>query len=174
MSGDNTQQPVSEKPFYESSNGDAWYLSEDPATGVPAVKHVANPQSGGHVSFVDIESFVRGGGGPEHEAFRQLAAPGPLATILIAYDVHPASGPRYQDLAEAIQSLGAWWHHLETVWLVRSSKTPAEIRDQLQLHMGAEDQLLVIDVGGANAEWAGVNAAGSAWLTTSVLQKISG
>ena len=168
MPGDNTQQPASERPFYESSNGDAWYLSEDPATGVPAVKHVANPQSGGHVSFVDIESFVRGGGGPEHEAFRQLAAPGPLATILIAYDVHPASGPRYQDLAEAIQSLGAWWHHLETTWIVKCARTPDQIRDQLKSHIGCEDQLLVIEISGDVAGWAGINDTGSKWLKDNI------
>src|SRR6202012_3895933 len=151
MPGDNPQQPASEKPVYQSSNGDAWYLSEDPATGLPAVKHVANPQSGGHVSYVDIVSFLANGHGPEHQAFRQLptpqiSTPGPMAMILIAYDIHPGSGPRYDDLVEAIQSLGAWWHHLETVWIVRSVRSPIEIRDRLKALIGTDDQLLVLDI----------------------------
>jgi len=51
---------------YESSNGDRWDLCEDPLTGLPAVKHSSNLQSGGHVSYLDIESFLSNGNGPEH------------------------------------------------------------------------------------------------------------
>src|SRR5580704_14980867 len=87
-----------------------------------------------------------------------------MATILIAYDVHPAKGKAYDDLVKAIQSLGTWWHHLETVWIVQSIDTPAEIRDRLASHVGMEDQLLVIDISGDNAGWVGVNEAGSKWL----------
>jgi hypothetical protein len=174
MSSEQTQQAFPDKQFYQSSNGDVWYLSEDPATGLLAVKHVANTQSGGHVSFLDVESFVRSGNGPEHQAFRELGVHAPTTTTLIAYDVHPASGPRYQDLTEAIQSLGAWWHHLETVWIVKSSKAAVEIRDQLQAYIGTDDQLLVVDISGVKAEWVGINGSGSAWLAENVLQKISG
>jgi hypothetical protein len=53
---------------------------------------------------------------------------------------------------------------LETVWIVRSDKTLAEIRANLNTYIGADDQLLVIDITGVKAEWAGVSEAGSSWL----------
>jgi hypothetical protein len=44
--------------FYESSNGDRWYLSRDPASGSGAVRHVGNAPSGDHVSNLPIDSFL--------------------------------------------------------------------------------------------------------------------
>lgn len=93
---------------------------------------------------------------------------GGMATILIGYDVHPAEGGVHDELVAAIRSLGVWWHHLETIWIVKSNQTPAAIRDQLKSHVGADDQLLVIDVSGDTAEWFGVNDAGSTWLKNNV------
>jgi hypothetical protein len=148
---------------YVSANGDTWYLCEDPS-GLPAVKHVANLRSGGHVTCSEIESFLLGGNGPEHQALRQLLKQDHLLTILIACDIHSKPTSGYDDLAEAIQSLGAWWHHLETVWIVRSGKTPSEIRDKLAFHIGADDQLLVVDITRSGTEWAGINEAGNSWL----------
>jgi hypothetical protein len=80
-------------------------------------------------SFIDIDNFLsEGANGPEHQALRRLAeTSAPTATMLIAYDVHLPMGDAYEKLAEAIQSLGAWWHHLETVWIVRCAQTPAQI-----------------------------------------------
>lgn len=149
---------------YESSNGDVWYLCEDPATGLPAVKHSANVQSGGHVSYLEIETFLSKGNGPEHQALRHLLKQDHLSTILIACDIHSNQPSRFEKLAEAIQLLGAWWHHLETVWIVRSDKTPGEIRDKLAIYIGPDDQLFVADITGISAEWAGINEAGSIWL----------
>jgi hypothetical protein len=156
-----------EKLVFESSNGDSWYLGRDPASGITAVKHVANSESGGDVSYMEIESFLSGGGGPEHQAFRRLME-AEEATILIAYDIHPADGAAFDNLVKAIQSLGAWWHHLETVWIVRSDKTPEKIRDELKSHIGIEDQIFISDITGNKAGWAGINDVGSAWLTENI------
>jgi hypothetical protein len=149
---------------YESSNGDMWFLCENPSSGLPTVKRAANPISGGHVSYFEVESFLLDGNGPEHQALRQLLKQDHLSTILIAFDIHSEQPSGRNDLAEAIRSLGAWWHHLETVWIVRSDKTPGEIREKLTLQIGADDQIFVADITGAPAEWAGINEAGSNWL----------
>lgn len=157
-------EPISERLIHKSSNGDAWYLTQDKATGLRAIKHVSNPQSGGLISYLEYESFLASGAnGPEHQALRHLMKAG-VASILIAYDIHPAQGAAYDDLVQAIQSLGAWWHHLETVWIVRSEKAPEEIRDILKVYIGADDQLLVLDISGDRAGWVGVSDAGSKWL----------
>jgi hypothetical protein len=84
-----------------------------------------------------------------------------MATILIAYDIHPTEGRMYDNLIETLQSLGDWWHHLESTWIVRCAHSPREIRDQLKSHIGTDDQLLVLEISGDTAEWTGVNDTGS-------------
>jgi len=152
--------------IYESSNGDAWCLTRDPVTGARAVLHRPNPRSGGQASYIGIDKFLsEGANGPEHQALRRLMETGArIATILIAHDIHPPEGEAYDDLTRAIQSLGAWWHHLETIWIVKCVHTPAQIRDQLKSHIGSEDQLLVIEISGNTAGWTGINDTGSNWL----------
>jgi hypothetical protein len=83
--------PAETELIYESSNGDSWCLTRDPATGARAVMHRPNPQSGGKVSYIEIEKFLsEGANGPEHQAVRRLLETNArMATILIAYDIHP-------------------------------------------------------------------------------------
>jgi hypothetical protein len=152
--------------IYQSSNGDSWFLTSDPVTGAAAVMHSPNPQSGGKVSYVEIEKFLsEGANGPEHQALRNLIETSArMATILIAYDIHPTEGRMYDNLIETIQSLGDWWHHLESTWIVRCAHSPREIRDQLKSHIGTDDQL----ISGDTAEWTGVNDAGNQWLKDNI------
>jgi hypothetical protein len=155
--------------FYTSSNGDSWSLARDPTTGAKVVLHRANPASGGHTSFTDIDSFLKNSNGPEHQTLRQLLETSArAATILIVYDIHPARGTTYSELGEAIKSFGAWWHHLESVWIIQCADTPEVIRDRLERFLGFDDQLLVIDISGDTARWAGINASGSNWLTENI------
>lgn len=157
---------VESELIYESSNGDKWCLTRDPVTGQRCVRHTPNPQSGGQITYIEIHSFLsESANGPEHQALRRLleAEPG-ASTILIALDIHHPTGDAYDDLIEAIQSLGTWWHHLETIWIVQSNCEPVQIRNKLKSHIGSEDQLLIIDISRAKAEWAGINSAGSEWL----------
>jgi hypothetical protein len=156
--------------IYQSSNGDTWSLTKDPATSAPAVMHRPNPQSGGQVSYVEIEKFLsEGANGPEHQALRHLIGTSArIATILIAYDIHSTKGEGYDNLIEKIQSLGDWWHHLESSWIVRCAHSPCEIRDQLKSYIGTDDQLLVLEISGDTAEWTGVNDAGSRWLKDNI------
>jgi hypothetical protein len=164
-------EPASDRLFYESSNGDAWSLVRSPTTGRLVVTHTPNAASGGKVSHVDVGTFLSTNGhGPEHQALRHLLEKASNATILIAYDVHSTTDKAYDDLVAAIHSLGAWWHHLETVWMVRSERTPDEIRDQLKLYIGADDQLLVLDVTGNRLGSTGINDAGSEWLQEYVVK----
>jgi hypothetical protein len=156
--------------IYESSNGDSWFLTRDPVTRAQAVMHRPNPPSGGQASYIEIHKFLsEGANGPEHQALRRLMETSPrMATMLIAYDIHPPRGEAYDDLVNAIQSLGPWWHHLETIWIVRCAHTPGEIRDRLKSRIGSEDQLLVIDISDDAAGWVGVNESGRTWLETNI------
>jgi hypothetical protein len=91
-----------------------------------------------------------------------------MATILISYDIHPSAGDACERVTDDIRSLGEWWHHLESTWLVKTDRTPGQIRDLLKQHVGCDDQLLIVDISLDAAAWFGVNDAGSRWLETSL------
>lgn len=66
--------------------------------------------------------------------------------FLITYDLKSPS-ENYTELHEAIRAQGAWWHHLESVWMIDTASSASSVRDLLTPHIGAEDKLLVIKVG---------------------------
>jgi hypothetical protein len=166
-----TPEPASDRLFYRSSNGDSWSLARNPTTGALVVTHTPNAPSGGNVSHVDVETFLSTDTlGPEHQALRHFLEKASNATILVAYDIHATTDTTHDELVAAIHSLGAWWHHLETVWMVRSDQTPDQIRERLQGYIGSDDQLLVLDVTGMRAGWTGINDAGSEWLRDFVVR----
>ena len=87
-----------------------------------------------------------------------------MAAILIGYDIHPIRGETYDELINAIKSLGTWWHHLDSTWIVKCNYTPVQARDHLQRHLRRDDQLLVVDISSDAAAWLGFDDAGSKWL----------
>lgn len=86
-----------------------------------------------------------------------------MSTLLIGYDLN-RSGQNYDELIAAIKSLGNWWHHLESTWLVKTSLGPVQVTDQLKAHIDNNDELLVVDITGDAAAWTGFNQHGSQWL----------
>lgn len=92
-----------------------------------------------------------------------------MATHLIGYDIHPSRGETYESLFEGIKALGAWWHHLDSTWLVVCNLTAAQIRDRLKAYLPAsDDQLLVLTVSGDAGAWHGFNTDGSQWLKSNL------
>lgn len=86
-----------------------------------------------------------------------------MATLLVGYDLN-APGQKYAELIEQIKSLGGWWHHLDSTWLVVTSKTPSQVRDQLTSYLDTGDELLVLDVSGDNWSTHGIAKSGNDWL----------
>jgi hypothetical protein len=87
-----------------------------------------------------------------------------MTTLLIGYDIHPTKGETYDELIDAIKTLGSWWHHLDSTWIVQCQRTPEQARDVLKEHLVKDDQLLVVDITGKAAAWSGFNERGSSWL----------
>jgi len=85
-----------------------------------------------------------------------------MATYLISYDLN-APGKNYEALYEAIKSLGAWWHHLDSTWIVKHDGPAGPIRDALARSLDSNDKLLVVRLTGEGA-WKGFNDSGSKWL----------
>ncbi|MGK3949509.1 hypothetical protein [Microbacterium sp. K2] len=89
-----------------------------------------------------------------------------MATLLIGYDLNKQKN--YPDLIEAIKALSAaWWHHLDSTWLVVTNRSAEQARNVLVTHLDADDELLVIDVTGQPRAWHGFNEKGSDWLSNS-------
>jgi len=87
-----------------------------------------------------------------------------MSTFLIGYDLDKPGEKDYTDLIAAIKILGAWWHHLDSTWIVKSALTHVEVRDVLRPYLSTSDKLLVIDVTSDAAAWTGFNQRGSNWL----------
>jgi hypothetical protein len=87
-----------------------------------------------------------------------------MRTLLIGYDLK-SPGRDYTGLYDAIKSHStAWWHHLDSTWLIKTAQTPADVRNGLLEHLDRNDELLVIDVTTRSRAWHGFNDRGSKWL----------
>lgn len=73
-----------------------------------------------------------------------------MAKQLISYDL-TKPGRNYDELYKAIEALGTCWHCLESVWIVVTDLTTAQVRDQLKPHIDGNDKLAVLKLEGS---WA--------------------
>ena len=86
-----------------------------------------------------------------------------MNTVMVGYNLS-GTARSYEDFTTALHDLGDWWHHLNNTWLIRTERSPAEIRDALKPLIADTDEILVLDVTGAGAAWSGFDDNGSQWL----------
>jgi hypothetical protein len=86
-----------------------------------------------------------------------------MSTLLIAYDLN-SPGQDYSSLIDKIKSFGAWWHHLDSTWLVVTNEGSARVRDLLRPHLDTNDELLVIDITGDPWATQGLPERANKWL----------
>jgi hypothetical protein len=87
--------------------------------------------------------------------------------VLISYDLN-APGQNYDDLIEKIKSLGAWWHYLDSTWIVKTTQSAAAVRNTLTPLLDKNDELLVVDISTTSAAWWGFSERASKWLKDNV------
>ena len=75
-----------------------------------------------------------------------------MNTIQVNYDLKQP-GRNYADVEEYIKAHGAWAHPLESLWLIRTEKGVAQVRDEIKQHVHPQDRVLI------------VNVTGDAWAT---------
>jgi CRISPR/Cas system-associated endoribonuclease Cas2 len=81
--------------------------------------------------------------------------------VLITYDLN-TPGQEYSKLHHAIKELGEWTHPLESLWLVDTQQTPADIYKKLQRRVDGNDDLFVVELQG---NWRGqFDARSMKWL----------
>lgn len=85
-----------------------------------------------------------------------------MSPLLVTYDLRQP-GRNYNDLYEAIKKLGGWWHCLESIWIIKTEKSTAQVRDYLKNYIDVNDGLIVL---GLNGNWAsyGISNECSNWL----------
>lgn len=92
-----------------------------------------------------------------------------MRTYLISYDLGvPETSEDYKSLIAHIKGFSLWAHLLYSVWLVKSGKTAAQIRDEITSKIDANDKLLVIDVTGADWATRGVVADVTDWMKKNI------
>lgn len=65
--------------------------------------------------------------------------------ILVSYDLKKPN-QNYEPLHEAIKKYGAWWHNLESTWIIETDADPKSILHNLAQYIDEDDKLLVIQV----------------------------
>lgn len=76
-----------------------------------------------------------------------------MSALLISYDLNKP-GQDYSDLHEKIKALGAWWHYLDSTWIVVSSLSPSQAFDRLKPALDTSDMVLILNItGDVNAGW---------------------
>lgn len=69
-----------------------------------------------------------------------------MNTLQINYDL-VAPGRNYQPVYDYIKGLSGYYAKpLESMWLVRSTKTPGTVRDELMRIVDTNDKILVVDI----------------------------
>ncbi|WMS43141.1 hypothetical protein RDV64_01680 [Acuticoccus sp. MNP-M23] len=63
----------------------------------------------------------------------------------INYDLK-RPGQNYEALHEAIKGCGAWWHFLDSTWLVDTNLSAKGVWDSIATHVDKNDFVLVIGV----------------------------
>jgi hypothetical protein len=68
-----------------------------------------------------------------------------MSAVLITYDLN-TPGKKYDDLYDKIKAIGAWWHYLDSTWIVATTLTPSQVMDRLKPTIDSNDAVLVIDI----------------------------
>jgi len=85
-----------------------------------------------------------------------------MATYIVAYDLHK-HGQDYAGIINKLKSYGTYWHCQGSVWLIVSSKSAEQVRDDLLTALDGNDKLVVIKLD-REAAWKGYNKEISDWL----------
>ncbi len=87
-----------------------------------------------------------------------------MSTLLISYDLQ-APGKDYEKLWDYLRTYGNWARPLESVWLIKTDKTPEEVRNLIQnSYIDRNDKIFVVDVTGKSAAWDNLVAEVSTWI----------
>ncbi len=85
-----------------------------------------------------------------------------MSTFVVTYDLIK-SGQNYDCVTAKLRSYGYYCHLQGSVWIIKSEKSAAQIRDNLKLCLDANDKLFVATLTG-EAAWIGHSDKISKWI----------
>lgn len=88
-----------------------------------------------------------------------------MSVYQINYDLRKQKD--YSSLIERIKSYGTWCHPLESVWIIVTNQTAAQVRDYLATVMDNDDGILVTRLQG-EAAWYGLSNEVSQWIQSNL------
>lgn len=92
-----------------------------------------------------------------------------MNSLLISYDVPTEnSDVIYEKIIQRIKQYGFWAKPLESVWIIKTSKTANEVRDELIQFSAPNIKLFVVDV--TSSFWASFNISDKVtdWLKNNI------
>ena len=93
-----------------------------------------------------------------------------MNVYLISYDLSaPDTREHYQRLIDQIKSYDSWAKPLESLWLIRTSKSLTVVRDDLKQYVLANDKLFLIDVSQRFWAFSNIGDAVVQWVRANIL-----
>jgi hypothetical protein len=86
-----------------------------------------------------------------------------MNTLLVSYDLR-TPGKDYQRLWDHLKSYSDYFKPLESLWLIKTSSSAKEGRDEIKQFMDSNDRLIVINVTGREAAWNNLGNAANEWI----------
>ena len=88
-----------------------------------------------------------------------------MNTILISYDLGlPETSNDYRRLTQYFERYALRAKPLWSVWMIVTSKSVTEIRDEISPLLDGNDRLLVIDVSKKPAAWRNISSPAGDWI----------
>lgn len=85
-----------------------------------------------------------------------------MPTYIVSYDLHQ-QGQNYERLIEKLKTYGTRWHMQQSVWIIETAQSAANVRDFLRPCLDANDKLFVGRLSG-EAAWYGYSTEITQWL----------
>lgn len=73
--------------------------------------------------------------------------------FLVSYDLN-TPGQNYSALYKELERYPAYWHYINSTWIIYSDKTAIDIAKHLRRFIDDNDQLIVVILGN---DWASIN-----------------
>ncbi|MES2002823.1 MAG: hypothetical protein V4444_11015 [Pseudomonadota bacterium] len=85
-----------------------------------------------------------------------------MSTYIVTYDLMK-QGQNYECLIKKLDAYTTHWHAQGSVWIIETSNSASQIRDDLSSCLDANDKLIVARLQG-EAAWLGYGDSISKWL----------
>lgn len=93
-----------------------------------------------------------------------------MAAYIVTYDLKQV-GQNYTCITKKLEAYPVHWHMQGSVWIVQTSKTAAQIRDDLAGCLYQNDNLFVARLQG-EAAWKGFSDNAGSWLKSQLESKV--